>query len=122
MNIIEKEIIKRVVFNLHEAGWILSSFVSDGYEEPCRKFEDALNYLTETDEGRLYFTRERKEFRQWVYFILSNGNNGEDVIADYTIGYPDFAEILDKLNDHNNDTNWTEFLMERLERYENRNH
>lgn len=74
---IERDIARRVVNDALSAGHSIT--VNDGEEDVLIKSIDAsaiLKAMFSTDEDRLFFNKG------WVYFIY--GNDGYDVISDYT--------------------------------------
>ena len=97
---IERRIVKRTVTDLIEAGYTLS--VYDGENESAKTSTDYKllhNALMETDEDFLNVWKDGKRVG-WVRFTY--GNDGYDVISDYTISLEDalkgvnqFAETLD---------------------------
>ena len=83
--LVEKEIYTQVIDSLLEAGFAIE--VHNGEEDPqlpaCTNREVILQNMYLTDEDYLYaVTREGKNFG-WVRFIY--GNDGWDVINDYTV-------------------------------------
>ena len=99
---VERRIVKLTVKTLLKAGWKLSLHNGgDSFEITDSTDEKAiLSLMMETDDERLYATKEGKK-RQWVYFIY--GEDGWDVINDTTIGLEEdlkpVTELVDKLCD-----------------------
>lgn len=94
---VEKRIVKKTVKDLLAAGYFLA--VYDGEEEHpvtdnIKKLHDA---LMETDEDYLFvFTKDDKEEKMgWVRFVY--GNDGWDVICDYTTNLEDVLKDVNEL-------------------------
>lgn len=81
---VEHDIVTRVVNALHTAGYSLQTDqAGDGFEPavPTADRVVILGHLMETHDERLYARKDGKR-AGWVYFVY--GNDGYDVISDYT--------------------------------------
>lgn len=96
---IERKIVKLTVKTLLESGFELA--VHDGEEwhnrtTDAKKLHDA---LMETDEDRLFVYRPdgpkgSRDWFGWVFFVY--GNDGPDVINDYTVNLEDVLAPVNK--------------------------
>ena len=103
---VEKEIVTAVVVALLNEGFTLAVDNGDNngkeYEIVSRIATRVITALFETDEARLYAVKDHKPVG-WVYFVY--GNDGWDVISDYTTNLTKFIEsgavatIVDKYSD-----------------------
>jgi hypothetical protein len=83
---VEKSIARVLVRDIIAAGYLINiDNGGDGYElpQPTNSRKLVMNTMFATDEERLYVFKpgEEKPFA-WVYFVY--GNDGWDVISDYT--------------------------------------
>ena len=88
---IEKEIVRQVVESLTAAGFKLNIDVDGDYTLliPTNDVEKLVGAMFQTDEERLYVFREgQKNPFGWVFFVY--GNDGWDVIADFTVNVEDY--------------------------------
>lgn len=97
---VEKIIVRKCIAELLRNGFTIS--VSDGEETVLKWSLDAkaiFAAMFTTDEDRLHM--HRGAFRGWVQFIY--GNNGWDVINDYTTNLEPFLTrtlaFIDKVSD-----------------------
>jgi hypothetical protein len=82
---LEEQIVRRTVRALLDAGYVLSVDDGDAYNLPVEKstdFEEVLEAMMNVDIDGLYADKDGK--REWIRFVY--GNDGWDVIQDYTIG------------------------------------
>lgn len=95
---IEARIVKATVRSLLAAGYSLS--VDDGGEEYAIKnstsFKAIMDALLNTDEDRLIAAKDGKRLG-WVFFVY--GNDGWDVINDYSIGLEPELTAVNQLSD-----------------------
>lgn len=80
----EKSVARRAVKDLIAAGYSLTLDNGDE-DEPIKDSRDAQAVLKEmfgVDDERLYARKGKKNY--WVFFVY--GNDGYDVISDYTVG------------------------------------
>ena len=93
---VERKIVKRTVSALLEAGFVLSVF--DGEEESAKTGTDYKmlhDALMETDEDYLFVWQDGEKQRfGWVKFVY--GNDGPDVINDYTTNLEDVLAPVNK--------------------------
>jgi hypothetical protein len=104
--LVEKEIATAVVVALLNEGFTLAVDNGDNngkeYEIVSRIATRVVTALFETDEAHLYAVKDHKPIG-WVYFVY--GNDGWDVISDYTTNLTKFIEsgavatIVDKYSD-----------------------
>jgi hypothetical protein len=97
---VEKRIVKHTVKSLLAAGFELA--VHDGEEWHERTTDTAKLHkaLMETDEDRLFVYKAdghkgRRDWFGWVFFVY--GNDGYDVISDYTTNLEDALAETNKL-------------------------
>lgn len=94
---IERRIVRKVVRDSLAAGFALS--VDDGGNEiagPYTKTGDLYKALMETDDDRLIFIKDGKEVG-WVRFVY--GNDGWDVISDYTVNLEEVLKGANELSE-----------------------
>lgn len=84
----EKRILKKLMIIMGGHGW-WPELVDDGGEPdehvPVRTAGDVVEAVTAVDEAQIMFRHGGGDFN-WVQVILGNGNNGYDLVADYTLG------------------------------------
>lgn len=101
---IEIRIVRRVIRDLLKAGYKLHAVENDwpGEEEniDIDNGVPALDYLFNLDEERVYVVNPPAEIKpgegagSWVYFVF--GNDGYDVISDYTVNLEHVIEPISK--------------------------
>lgn len=94
---LEKKIAQRAIKDAIKAGFSLT--VYDGEEEVLKKSINApliLQHMFTTDEDMLIFYRDDKKIG-WAMFIY--GNDGYDVLSDYTTNLHDVLKGANKLAD-----------------------
>lgn len=96
---VEKRIVKHIVADLLAADFELA--VHDGEEWHNRTTDAAKLHkaLMETDEDRLFVYKAdgpkgRRDWFGWVFFVY--GNDGYDVISDYTVNLEPWIEPINK--------------------------
>lgn len=100
---IETQIIQATVSALLEEGYFLS--VNDGEEntvEFVTNGAEVLKAMRTTDEDYL-LVHEPETLDQigWVRFIYGNGNEGLDVISDYTVNLePIMVKVTEMINEY----------------------
>ena len=100
--IVEHEIAEAVVAELLKADYALLVDIGDGETAPSVSWTLIIKELFAGDDARLYAHKDGKYFG-WVYFVF--GNDGWDVISDYTTNLTKFIErgavatIVDKYSD-----------------------
>ena len=101
--IVEREITTAVVDALLAAGFSLSIDNGDEITAHSKSRKNILNSMYLTDEEHLYAVKEGKT-TAWVYFVY--GNDGWDVISDYTVNLEsligdgtDVQKVIDKYAD-----------------------
>jgi hypothetical protein len=94
----ERKIIRHIIRSLKAAGWALYQFYDGDVMLPVTTETEALTLAFTVDESWFYF--KNGDNRHWVYFIIGNGNDGFDIITDYSIaevGKDDgFEALMDK--------------------------
>lgn len=95
----EDQIVRQAITDLLAAGYSLNLMNGgDDYELPAftTDFETIYKEMKATDEDRL-FARKANTPKGWVYFIY--GNDGYDVINDYTMSLEDALKGVNALSD-----------------------
>ena len=96
---VEQKIARFTVKHLIDAGFTLSVF--DGEEVTIKRSTDPVaicNAMNTTDEDYLYVHRaDEKERFGWLYFVY--GNDGYDVISDYTTNLDPQMEAINKYSE-----------------------
>lgn len=97
---IERRIVKKAVEDLIACGYMLS--VNNGGDEDelvdSSDVDDVLSVMFAADEDTIYAKREiSPEKVGWVHFVY--GNDGHDVIQDYTVDLVTFLSEAEKLAD-----------------------
>lgn len=97
---VERKIAKALVKEAFAAGYIVS--VDNGGDEESGKMSNlksVLSAMFQTDEERLYMWNPTNGQRiGWVYFVY--GNDGWDVISDYTVNLEPIMSGANKIADH----------------------
>ncbi len=102
--LVEKKIVRRMVSDLLRAGFVLN--VDNGGEDmelpaPTGLKKVIMDTMMQTDDDRLYvYSLTQGEMKQpsyvgWVQFIY--GNDGYDVISDYTVNLESHMAGVNKL-------------------------
>jgi hypothetical protein len=103
---VERKIIHQVVDSLLEAGFSISIDNGDNngnvYELEASRSRRAIRAaLYQTDDERIYAIDAKGRTFGWVYFVY--GNDGWDVISDYTVNLEKFigaGTATQKIVDH----------------------
>ena len=87
---IEREIVTAVVQAAHEQGFtfMINNGGDDDEEIATSGIEETLKEMFATDEERLFLVKDGRWFG-WVLFVY--GNDGWDVISDYTTKLDDIG-------------------------------
>lgn len=94
---IEKKIVRKAIRTLKDAGWLLVG-VFDGEEYQAITTEkEAIETGFSVDEFKLYFKKDDSA-RHAIYFVL--GNDGYDVICDYSYGEQSFFNAMNIINQY----------------------
>ena len=85
---IERKIVKRTVSDLLAAGYELAVHDGEDWHERTTDAAKLHAALMETDEDRLFVYKVdgphgKRDWYGWVFFVY--GNDGYDVISDYTV-------------------------------------
>ena len=95
---VERQIARRLILDGLAAGYSLS--VDNGGDEdeiaPSHKCKEILDAMFATDDEHLKFHKDGK-YVGWVYFVY--GNDGYDVISDYTVNLEHVMAGVEKLSD-----------------------
>lgn len=97
---IEKKIARKVLECLFAAGFeIVLNNGGDEDEKPEQNADDFLKEMFATDEERIYCytTGESRKYAGFVWFVY--GNDGYDVIADYSLKIEQFLQPAIDLSD-----------------------
>jgi hypothetical protein len=92
---LEADIVKMTVDALLVAGYALHVAENDDLPAPTTSRDVILGVLGETDDEHLMASRDGK--RSWVYFVY--GNDGWDVISDYTVDLEDVLKPVSEFCD-----------------------
>ena len=79
---IERKIVTRLIDDLLAAGWELRVYDESEYEPWTRSRTTVIDDIMNADEDVLYVRRARDGLSGWVHLVY--GNDGWDVISDYT--------------------------------------
>jgi hypothetical protein len=92
----EQKIVKQVLKDAVKGGYQL--VVDDGEEEfpPTTNIKEAYDNLFGVDESRLILEKDGN-YVGWIFFVF--GNDGWDVISDYTVNLEEFLTNANKLAD-----------------------
>lgn len=96
----EDQIVRQAITDLLAAGYELNLMNGgDDYELPefTTDFDTIHKEMKATDEDRLFARLEEKTGQAWVYFIY--GNDGYDVINDYSSALEDALKGVNALSD-----------------------
>src|SRR5882724_2820009 len=94
---LEHEIARKVIADALAAGYAIDVF--DGEDYPLTKSTDPeaiFSAMFSTDDDRLFFRKDDK-IVGWVWFIY--GENGWDVINDYTVNLEDVLKGASELSE-----------------------
>lgn len=83
----ERRIVWRIILAVKKAGYTFNvNNGGDNHElpEPTGNIKLLLDTMFATDDEHLIVFKYGKRFG-WVYFVYGNGNDGLDVVADYTM-------------------------------------
>lgn len=95
MNRNERLIVRTLIAAVQLAGWTLYA-VNDGEASPAAQTADrAIELGCNLDGCHLMFEREGRGEYSWVYLIFGNGNDGLDVVSDYTTNLEDPVTSID---------------------------
>lgn len=106
--LIEIKIAARVIRAVLATGnWKLHGIDLDEGLEPTPTIEEALKLIFDLDDARLFFTNTKDETHEaWVYFVL--GNDGWDVVSDYTCSSDGFEQAVESASNLDEDAANTE--------------
>jgi hypothetical protein len=94
---IERQIAQKVIADALAAGYALDVFDSEEYAiEKSTDADAILEAMFTTDDDRLFFHKDGKRVG-WVWFIY--GENGWDVINDYTVNLEDVLKGASELSE-----------------------
>lgn len=100
---VERKIATAFIQSALKAGFLIS--VDNGEDEtrPMSNEKSILSAMFQTDEDRLYTfvpksDGSKRSRHGWVYFIY--GNDGWDVISDYTVNLQPLMAAADKISDY----------------------
>lgn len=97
---VEQKIAKALIVSALKAGYVIS--VDNGDDEESRKFDCVsfvLKAMFQTDEEHLHMWNPTNGQRVgWVFFVY--GNDGWDVISDYTVNLEPIMADANKIADH----------------------
>jgi hypothetical protein len=98
---VERKIVTRLLKDAVAAGYWIS--VDNGEDEPTKNSQNIrkiLKFMFQCDEERIYLHASEDEpliYEGWVYLVY--GNDGWDVIADYTTNLQHIMAGADKISD-----------------------
>lgn len=88
----EAKIVRYMTEKLAEAGWVLLEVDDGGETIKTATVEEAIDVMNSVEESWFRYTKDGEVHA--VYVINGNGNDGWDLIADYSMG-DGFDEVLD---------------------------
>lgn len=92
---VERKIAEALVKSALAEGYIISVYNGDDETSPFRTCEKVISHMFATDEDRLYLWKDGKRFG-WVFFVY--GNDGWDVISDYTVNLEHIMAEANKIS------------------------
>ena len=100
--LVEMKIVKRVIEAVLATGnWKLHGVDFGDYEKTPTLIE-AMKLLFDLDDGTLMFScTKEKRARAWVRFVF--GNDGWDVVSDYTCSPHGFEQAVEAASGNDND-------------------
>jgi hypothetical protein len=100
---VERKIASALIQEALDAGYHIS--VNNGGDkdeiQPSTKKDVILNAMFATDEEHLLFYNEEGKKVGWVWFVY--GNDGYDVISDYTTNLEHIMTEANKISEHYSD-------------------
>lgn len=95
MNQNEETILRYAVRELAKVGYKPRFVVAEDISEDTPDEEAVIRICRDLDEATIQFTKDDGEAEPWFFCIFDNGNDGLDVLADWTTIPKDFDEALD---------------------------
>jgi hypothetical protein len=100
---LERRIVRRVMSGLLNAGYLIEVYDPEVYNPKIKKptlhetLKDVVPDLFSCDNEMVYVhERQYRSAVGWVHFIYGNGNNGLDVIHDYSTNLePQLKPVMD---------------------------
>jgi hypothetical protein len=94
---VERKVITALVRDALKVGYTVS--VDNGEDETNAfdNLKDVMASIMQTDEDRLYIWKEGEQFG-WVYLVY--GNDGWDVISDYTVNLEHIMSGANKVSEY----------------------
>lgn len=92
----EAKIVRHMTEKLAEAGWVLFETDDGGESIKTTTADEAIDVMHSVDESFIRYAKDGKV--KTVYAITGNGNDGWDLIADYSTG-DGFDDVLDAVNE-----------------------
>jgi hypothetical protein len=90
----EARIVRHMVEELAKAGWALLEVDDGGDTIKTATVKEAIDVMNSVEESYFRFIKDGEV--RTVYVINSNGNDGWDLIADYSyVTGEDFSEVMD---------------------------
>ncbi len=100
---VERKIAEALIQEALDAGYSIS--VNNGGDDdeidPSTKKDVILNAMFATDEEHLFFYDEEGKRKGWVFLVY--GNDGWDVISDYTTNLGHVMNEANKISEHYSD-------------------
>lgn len=95
---IEADVIDKIVTRLIATGrWVPASVDYGDDPVPVKTSEDVLREVFSVDQAHVYFHSTDGVHQRWFFAVL--GNDGWDVINDYSGYDDDFSAIIEKVTD-----------------------
>ncbi len=99
---IERRIVKKTIDDLLAAGFELAVHDGEEWHERTTDRAKLIDAIMNTDEDRLFVYRAdgpkgRRDWFGWVFFVY--GNDGWDVMSDYTVNLEDTLKPVNALAD-----------------------
>jgi len=103
---IEKKIVKKTLETFTELGYVFSVYDGGEQHPVTSNIEEAMEQIFAVDEAHLHvFSPKLQEeigtsnkCSGWIWFVM--GNDGWDVICDYTVGLEEILKPVEKYIDN----------------------
>lgn len=98
----EEKIVRHMVEKLAEAGWALKEVFDGGETIKTTTAAEAIDVMNSVEESYIRF--EKNGETRTIYVINGNGNDGWDLITDYSyVEGDDFNEVMEAVSEKINE-------------------